>query len=160
MNIKNKILTFLSAHEYAITAEIAECYQEYRATSVQREALKLHADGILCRFKHEDHGVYAYYLIEKGAPSCAAPVIYISSLVSEDEAATLAEQAEELQQAGKYQRAATLWLKAFDTSSDENARKSFLKKRQQCLASSRYLRATQKGSEEWFLAGRFAGGAL
>lgn len=157
MNIKSKILSFLMEHEYANSGEIARCYPEYRPSSVQREALKLHSAGILGRFKHDDHGVYAYYLVERGVPACAAPVIHLSSVVTENAAAALAEQAEELQRNGKFLRAATLWIKAFDCSADERARKNFLKKRQQCLSTARYRRSKSKGGDEWCLAGRFAG---
>ncbi|EKO1175632.1 hypothetical protein ACEU8V_000028 [Escherichia coli] len=158
MNIKTKILTFLMTRPHACSREIAENCSDYRPTSVQREVLKQYSSGVLGRFKDEDHGVYAYFLAEKAEGPTDAPVSTTRSVAKS--AGVLAEQAMQLQKAGKFQRAATLWLRAFDVSREEKDRQTFLKNRQLCLRLSRYRRAVPSGSDNWCLAGRFAGECL
>lgn len=66
----------------------------------------------------------------------------------------LITQAEELESRGLYQRAASIWLKAFSASGVTAEREMCLKRRKKCFAHSPCTRYTER---MWDMAGRFSG---
>ncbi|EJJ3922254.1 PerC family transcriptional regulator [Salmonella enterica] len=158
MSLLANVQTFIGLNPGLTSNEIADAFPEYDRLLVQRSASKLYR----CRrVKRELHGkVFRYYAgkgeaviltLRQKKPRAASR--YTGS-GDPKVIAALVSRAEALEAKGLFNRAAKVWMEAFDESLLINEREALSKRRQKCFES---CKKPVRPGEQIYLAGRFVG---
>ncbi|ENZ9958756.1 PerC family transcriptional regulator [Salmonella enterica] len=158
MSLLADVQAFIGLNPGLTSNEIADAFPEYDRLLVQRSASKLYR----CRrVKRELHGKVFRYYAGKGEAVILTlrqkkprAVSRYTGSGDPKVIATLVSRAEALEAKGLFNRAATVWMKAFDESPLINEREAFSRRRQKCLDS---CKKPVRPGEQIYLAGRFVG---
>lgn len=158
MSLLATVQAFIELNPGLTTREIASALPEYERFDVQRAASHLCLRGRVTRQKEKGP---ARYFASKSEAVTAKPAQKRASATSRRKGsgdpqviADLVSRAEELESKGSFNRAATVWLEAFDESQLTGEREAFLRQRQKCLESGK---KRIRPVEQVYLAGRFVG---
>ncbi|EBQ9003871.1 hypothetical protein DK757_21830 [Salmonella enterica subsp. enterica serovar Blockley] len=154
MSLLTTVQAFIELNPGLTSNEIADAFPEYRRYDVQRAASRLYRCKRVNRRLNED--VFRYYAGKDDAVILTLRQKRSGRTGSGDPMvlAKLVSRAEELESKGSFNRAARLWLEAFDESQLTGEREAFLHQRQKCL--DRCKKPVRPG-EQIYLAGRFVG---
>ncbi|EAS0615533.1 PerC family transcriptional regulator [Salmonella enterica] len=154
MSLLTTVQEFIGLNPGLTSNEIADAFPEYRRYDVQRAASRLYRCKRVNRRLNED--VFRYYAGKDEAVILTLRQKRSGRTGSGDPMvlAKLVSRAEELESKGSFNRAARLWLEAFDESQLTGEREAFLHQRQKCL--DRCKKPVRPG-EQIYLAGRFVG---
>ncbi|EAW9081364.1 PerC family transcriptional regulator [Salmonella enterica] len=154
MSLLTTVQAFIELNPGLTSNEIADAFPEYRRYDVQRAASRLYRCKRVNRRLNED--VFRYYAGKDEAVILTLRQKRSGRTGSGDPMvlAKLVSRAEELESKGSFNRAARLWLEAFDESQLTGEREAFLHQRQKCL--DRCKKPVRPG-EQIYLAGRFVG---
>ncbi|AXC64507.1 PerC family transcriptional regulator [Salmonella enterica] len=154
MSLLAKVQAFIGLNPGLTSNEIAEAFPEYDRLLVQRSASKLYRGKRVNR--RLDGNVFRYYAGKDEAVILTLRQKRSGRTGSGDPMvlATLVSRAEELESKGSFNRAATVWLEAFDESLLVGEREAFSRRRQKCIAS---CKKPVRPGEQIYLAGRFVG---
>lgn len=156
MSLLTTVQAFIELNPGLTSNEIADAFPEYRRYDVQRAASRLYRCKRVNRRLNED--VFRYYAGKDEAVILTLRQKRSGRTGSGDPMvlAKLVSRTEELESKGSFNRAATVWLEAFDESQLTGEREAFLRQRQKCL--DRCKKPLRPG-EQIYLAGRFVGDA-
>lgn len=154
MSLLTTVQEFIGLNPGLTSNEIADAFPEYRRYDVQRAASRLYRCKRVNRRLYGD--VFRYYAGKDEAVILTLRQKRSGRTGSGDPMvlAKLVSRAEELESKGSFNRAATVWLEAFDESQLTGEREAFLRQRQKCL--DRCKKPVRPG-EQIYLAGRFVG---
>lgn len=154
MSLLTTVQAFIELNPDLTSNEIADAFPEYRRYDVQRAASRLYRCKRVNR--HLVGDVFRYYAGKDDAVILTLRQKRSGRTGSGDPMvlAKLVSRAEELESKGSFNRAARLWLEAFDESQLTGEREAFLHQRQKCL--DRCKKPVRPG-EQIYLAGRFVG---
>ncbi|EMY2015667.1 PerC family transcriptional regulator [Salmonella enterica] len=154
MSLLTTVQAFIELNPGLTSNEIADAFPEYRRYDVQRAASRLYRCKRVNRRLNED--VFRYYAGKDEAVILTLRQKRSGRTGSGDPMvlAKLVSRAEELESKGSFNRAARVWLEAFDESQLTGEREAFLDQRQKCL--DRCKKPVRPG-EQIYLAGRFVG---
>lgn len=154
MSLLADVQKFIELNRGVTAKELAATFSDYRRTAVQQAASRLYRCK---RVKRRLHGnVFRYYAGKDEAVILTLRQKRSGRTGSGDPMvlATLVSRAEELESKGSFNRAATVWLEAFDESLLVGEREAFSRRRQKCIAS---CKKPVRPGEQIYLAGRFVG---
>ncbi|EBC7336695.1 PerC family transcriptional regulator [Salmonella enterica] len=154
MSLLTTVQEFIGLNPGLTSNEIADAFPEYRRYDVQRAASRLYRCKRVNRRLNED--VFRYYAGKDEAVILTLRQKRSGRTGSGDPMvlAKLVSRAEELESKGSFNRAARVWLEAFDESQLTGEREAFLHQRQKCLDR---CRKPVRTGEQIYLAGRFVG---
>ncbi|AXC73030.1 hypothetical protein DOE59_16545 [Salmonella enterica subsp. diarizonae serovar 48:i:z] len=154
MSLLTTVQEFIGLNPGLTSNEIADAFPEYRRYDVQRAASRLYRCKRVNRRLNED--VFRYYAGKDEAVILTLRQKRSGRTGSGDPMvlAKLVSRAEELESKGSFNRAARVWLEAFDESQLTGEREAFLHQRQKCLDR---CRKPVRPGEQIYLAGRFVG---
>lgn len=128
MSLMKILQNYIAENPGVASNQIADAFPGFARTSVQRAVCRLYDTGRAEREMENDQ--YRYKALPPKTP-VAMPDLQLVD--GEVKAKSLEMQARELQAKGLYNRAATLLLDAFSTSSVTSERERCLRERQRCL---------------------------
>ncbi|ELP6230900.1 PerC family transcriptional regulator [Salmonella enterica] len=158
MSLLANVQAFIEINPGLTTREIANALPEYDRFLVQRAASYLHKHGRVTR--HKGKGLARYFASERDVMNVKPRQTKTSTASrytgSGDPKviATLVSRAEALEAEGLFNRAATVWMEAFDESLLINEREALSKRRKKCLEG---CKKPLRPGEQIYLAGRFVG---
>ncbi|EGL0769077.1 PerC family transcriptional regulator [Salmonella enterica subsp. enterica] len=154
MSLLTTVQAFIELNPGLTSNEIADAFPEHKRYDVQRAASRLYRCKRVNRRLNED--VFRYYAGKDDAVILTLRQKRSGRTGSGDPMvlAKLVSRAEELESKGSFNRAARVWLEAFDESQLTGEREAFLDQRQKCL--DRCKKPVRPG-EQIYLAGRFVG---
>ncbi|HGB5010612.1 TPA: PerC family transcriptional regulator [Salmonella enterica subsp. diarizonae serovar 61:r:-] len=158
MSLLADVQKFIELNRGVTAKELAATFSDYRRVAVQQAASRLYRCK---RVNRRLHGkVFRYYAGKDEAVTLTLrqkkPLAASRYTGSGDPKvlAKLVSDAEDLESKGSFNRAATVWLEAFDESQLTGEREAFLRQRQKCLDS---CKKPVRPGEQIYLAGRFVG---
>ncbi|HGP0793508.1 TPA: PerC family transcriptional regulator [Salmonella enterica subsp. diarizonae serovar 53:z10:z35] len=154
MSLLTIVQEFIGLNPGLTSNEIADAFPEYRRYEVQRAASRLYRCKRVNRRLNED--VFRYYAGKDEAVILTLRQKRSGRTGSGDPMvlARLVSLAEDLESKGSFNRAATVWLEAFDESLLVGEREAFSQRRRKCLESGK---KPVRPGEQIYLAGRFVG---
>ncbi|EJP5184192.1 PerC family transcriptional regulator [Salmonella enterica] len=158
MSLLADVQAFIEINPGLTTREIANALPEYDRFLVQRAASYLHKHGRVTR--HKGRGLARYFASERDVMNVKPRQTKTSTASrytgSGDPKliAALVSRAEALEAKGLFNRAAKVWMEAFDESLLISEREALSKRRQKCLDS---CKKPVRPGEQIYLAGRFVG---
>ncbi|EDV2802724.1 PerC family transcriptional regulator [Salmonella enterica subsp. diarizonae] len=154
MSLLADVQKFIELNRGVTAKELAATFSDYRRTAVQQAASRLYRCKRVNR--RLDGNVFRYYAGKDEAVILTLRQKRSGRTGSGDPMvlATLVSRAEELESKGSFNRAATVWLEAFDESLLVGEREAFSRRRQKCIAS---CKKPVRPGEQIYLAGRFVG---
>jgi hypothetical protein len=151
MSLKIKIHEFISDNPGVRMKQIREAFPGYKRNTVNSAVRRLVEQHVLDHA--EDGSCFKYFVpVDLTTESTFAAEKYVTEMpvVSTKD---VEAKAEELESKGLFNRAATLWLKAFDLCRINKDRELFLRRRKRCLEQ---VRRSMSKDGQCFLAGRFS----
>lgn len=154
MSLLTTVQAFIELNPGLTSNEIADAFPEYRRYEVQRAASRLYRCKRVNRrlvvdvfryYAGKDEAVILTLRQKRSGRTGSGDPMVLAKLVS---------LAEDLESKGSFNRAATVWLEAFDESLLVGEHEAFSKRRQKCL--DRCKKPVRPG-EQIYLAGRFVG---
>lgn len=158
MSLLANVQTFIGLNPGLTSNEIADAFPEYKRSDVQRAASYLHKHGRVTR--HKGRGLARYFASERDVMNVKPRQTKTSTASrytgSGDPKviAALVSRAEALEAKGLFNRAAKVWMEAFDESLLISEREALSKRRQKCFES---CKKPVRPGEQIYLAGRFVG---
>ncbi|ECI5661789.1 PerC family transcriptional regulator [Salmonella enterica] len=154
MSLLADVQKFIELNRGVTAKELAATFSDYRRTAVQQAASRLYRCKRVNR--RLDGNVFRYYAGKDEAVILTLRQKRSGRTGSGDPMvlATLVSRAEELESKGSFNRAATVWLEAFDESLLVGEREAFSRRRQKCIDS---CKKPVRPGEQIYLAGRFVG---
>ncbi|ECA0402305.1 PerC family transcriptional regulator [Salmonella enterica subsp. enterica serovar Newport] len=156
MSLLADVQAFIEINPGLTTWEIANALPEYDRFLVQRAASYLHKHGRVTR--HKGRGLARYFASERDVVKPRQTKTSTASRYTGSGdpkvIATLVSRAEALEAKGLFNRAANVWMEAFDESLLISEREALSKRRQKCLDS---CKKPVRPGEQIYLAGRFVG---
>lgn len=154
MSLLTTVQAFIELNPGLTSNEIADAFPEYRRYEVQRAASRLYrcrrvnrrlAGDVFRYYAGKDEAVILTLRQKRSGRTGSGDPMVLAKLVS---------LAEDLESEGSFNRAATVWLEAFDESLLVGEREAFSKRRQKCLENGK---KPVRPGEQIYLAGRFVG---
>ncbi|MFY9995039.1 MAG: PerC family transcriptional regulator [Leclercia sp.] len=149
MSIESEVLQFALDNPGCSTRQVANALTHSSFRTISRCLFRFHNEGKLKREVHNDTTI-VYFPCGDLVRATAAAASFADSVKTLTD---LEQYAVDLEEKGLFQRAATVWLKAFDLSSVNKDRERYVKRRASCLKQAKKYSTTEGCS----LAGRYIG---